>query len=103
MKEDFTKDFATGDSSTDDVQATLDVWVDGWSHSLNRVAFAVPDDEIEMNVDFKLEYNTNPKVTVPEAETIVDDIQAEIENLQDSFSDGDGDGESYLLDYGMSI
>lgn len=87
LKESFTDELDASESSLDDTtKATLDVWVDGWTHNLNKIVLtAKSEDEYEMNAEFKFKLNTNPSVTIPEAETTVDDIKAEIESALGDF------------------
>lgn len=94
LKSEFTN---SSDSSSSSSTATgsLDVWVDGWSHTLNKVTLSVKDDDnkTEVTLDVNTKFNNNPAVTIPTGATTVDDLKSEIEKIQQEMMS------SYMYDY----
>lgn len=89
MSSDLKKQVTSSDSSeTSTVTATgtLEVWVDGWSHTLNKVALNIKSDATELTSEFKTKFNNNPSVTIPKSETTFDDLKSEIEKIQQQFT-----------------
>lgn len=84
-KDDLKKSFidSTNESTSDDTvaDATFNVWVDGWTHELKKVAMSAKDDDGELNGEFKPVFNNNPSVTVPTGETTFDDLKSELESI----------------------
>lgn len=85
LKKEFT-DGSSSSSSSDKATATLEVWVDGWSHNLNKLSLSVKDSEAELTSEFKTKFNVNPTVTIPKGETTVDDLKSEITKLEQQFT-----------------
>lgn len=84
LKKSLTDSIEGQSSSTN--SGGLDVWVDGWSHNLNKVVFSNKDSNgTNFSVNLKTKFNTNPKVTIPEADTTFDDLKTYIEGLQQQF------------------
>lgn len=81
LKKEFT-DNVSSEESSDKSTGSLDVWVDGWSHNLNKISLNVKDDDTEVTGEFKMKFNNNPSVTIPKGETTVDDLKTEIQKIQ---------------------
>lgn len=73
-------------SGSNDPAPTIEVWVDGWSHNLNKVTMTSKTDSSEVNMEMLPKIGTNPKVTIPKSETSVDEVKNEIENIFQMFS-----------------
>lgn len=69
-------------SSSSDTTGTLDIWVDGWSHNLNKVLLTTKGRTSNMTLDMSMKLNTNPTVTLPKADTNFSDLKKEIEKIQ---------------------
>lgn len=82
LKDQLSSSSSSSDNTSDTTVSTLDVWVDGWSHYLNKVSLTAKDDSNELTSQFWTKFNNNPSVTIPEADTTVDDLQTEFEKLQ---------------------
>lgn len=75
-------DSSSSSSSSSKATGSLEVWVDGWSHNLKKFQLNVKDDETELTSEFKTTFNNNPAITLPKADTTVDDLKSEIEKIQ---------------------
>ena len=80
LKKEVTAD--SSGSSTEKSTGTLELWIDGWSHTLNKISLNMKSDSAELTSEFKTKFNNNPSVTIPKGETTVDDLKSEIENIQ---------------------
>lgn len=98
LKKEFTESSDT-DTSSDKATVTLDVWVDGWSHTLNKVSLSVKDDSTELSGEFKTKFNNNPSVTIPKGETTIDDLKSEIQNIQEQFTSNYNSSDLTTYDY----
>lgn len=85
LKKSFT-DSSSSSSSSSAPTPSIGVWVDGWSHELKKVSLSMKDDEAELTSEFKTKFNNNPSVTIPKADTTVDDLKSEIADLQQQFN-----------------
>lgn len=85
---DLKKELTDSSSSSSSSKATgsLEVWVDGWSHNLKKFQFNIKDSETELTSEFKTTFNNNPAVTLPKADTTVDDLKSEIQKIQDELT-----------------
>ena len=81
LKKSFTSDSTS--TSSDKSTGTIDVWVDGWSHNLNKVAVNLKSDTSELTSEFKTKFNNNPSVTIPKGETTFDDLKTEIQGIEE--------------------
>lgn len=82
LKKQLTDGATSEESSSSTATGTFDVWVDGWSHNLNKIAFSVKDDNTEMTGELYLKFNNNSAITVPTGETTVDELKTEIQKIQ---------------------
>lgn len=82
------RDAVSGDISSSDAAAgTIDLWIDGWSHTINKVALSSSLESGEgIKIEFTTKFNNNPTITVPKADTTFDDLKTEIEKLQQQFT-----------------
>ncbi len=87
LKKEFTDSTSDG-STADKATGSLEIWVDGWTHELNKVSLNIKDDEAELTSEFMTKFNNNPAVTIPKADTTVDDLKTEINRLQQQFTSG---------------
>lgn len=96
LKKDLT-DSSSSSSSDSTATGSLDVWVDGWSHTLNKVTLTVNDDKNKTDVvfDVNTKFNNNPSVTIPTGATTIDDLKTEIQKIQENMLS------SYSSDYSM--
>lgn len=92
-KEDLKKSMeksSPSSSSSSKTEGSVEIWVDGFSHNLNRVVVNVDGKEesgsVKTNIDVRTKFNTNPVVNMPKADTTLDDIKTEIEDLQEQLS-----------------
>jgi len=85
LKKEATSSMDTS-STTDKSTGSLDVWVDGWSHNLNKFSLNIKDSTTDLTSEFKTKFNNNPSVTIPKAETTVDDLKSEIQKIQDQLT-----------------
>lgn len=76
---------STKDPSTDQATYAVDVWVDGWSHDLKKVAYSVQSNGSDLTYEMLPKLNTNPTIEIPKGETSVQDLKTEIEKLQTQF------------------
>lgn len=77
-------DGTSGKSSTvEKSTGSIDVWIDAWSHTLNKVAINLKSSTTEVSGEFKMKYD-NPSVSMPKADTTVNDLKSEIQSLQES-------------------
>lgn len=85
---DLKKELTDSSSSSSSSKATgsLEVWVDGWSHNLKKFQLNIKDSETELTSEFKTTFNNNPAVTLPKADTTVDDLTSEIQKIQDELT-----------------
>jgi hypothetical protein len=74
------------ETSSTKATGSLDIWIDGWSHSLNKVSLNVKDETTEITTEIKTKFNNNPTVTIPKGETTIDDLKSEISSLQEQFA-----------------
>ncbi len=72
-------------SSTDATTGSIDVWVDGWSHNLNKISVNLKSSTTELSGEFKPKFNNNPSVTIPKGDTTFDDLKTEIQSIEDQF------------------
>lgn len=92
-KEDLKKNMeksSPSSNSSSKTEGSIEIWVDGFSHTLNRVVINVDSKEesgaMKMNLDMQTKFNTNPVVNMPKADTTLDDIKTEVEDLQKQIS-----------------
>jgi hypothetical protein len=85
LKSSFMSGF-TSTSTSDSTKSTgtIDLWVDGWSHNLNKFTVNIKSDATELTAEVKTKLNSNPTVTIPKGETTFDDLKSEIEKIQQS-------------------
>lgn len=88
LKKQFT-DSSSSSSSSDKATGTLELWIDGWSHNLNKFSLTMKSDGTELTSEFKTKFNNNPSVTIPKGETTVDDLKTEIKKLQQQSTSSD--------------
>lgn len=79
----------TRNDSTDSSKVTsekTEVWVNRWSHTLQKLSTDVTDDGTNTKLDVKFDYGKKPAVEVPQGATPLKDVMKEIEALmpQDS-------------------
>lgn len=73
-------------AGTGDEQPTVNVWIDSWTHTLNKISLSAEDDTSTMDIEMRVKFNTNPTVTIPSDYMTVDELKTEIEKVQDEFS-----------------
>ena len=78
-------DIASGNDTTPSSDVYIDLWIDGWSHTMNKIALSGNDSDVEMAMEFTTKFNNNPTVTIPKADTTFNDLKAEIEKIQQQF------------------
>lgn len=68
---------------------SYEVWVHPWSHEITKVRVTADDTDAKTSASFEVlpKFNTNPTVTMPPAETTVDELMGEIQKLQEQMSD----------------
>ena len=70
--------------STGETTPKLEIWVDKWSHKVNKIKMSQDQDGTAINLVMYPTYNDNQKVTVPAADTQFKDIQKEMQTIQES-------------------
>ena len=82
LKKSMEKESTSTSSSSEPESYSFDIWVDGFSHNINKFSVVAKDKSSEMTTEFKTKFNNNPSVTIPKGETSMDDIKKEIEDIQ---------------------
>lgn len=98
LKKEFSARQSSSSNSSDKTAITFEVWVDGWSHNLNKISFGIKNEEGELSSDFRMKFNNNPVITIPKADTTVDDLKTEIKRLQSQLASPSYDSSSSLYD-----
>lgn len=74
-------------TTTNEKQQTYELWVGTWSHEITR--FSISNSNATSGTTQQLtllpKINTNPQITMPTADTTIDDIKSEIETLTQQF------------------
>lgn len=73
-------------SSEDKSEAKVVLWVDMWSHKPTKVSISGQDDTSRSTFDSLIDLGNNPVIDIPKADTTVDDIKDEIEQIQGELS-----------------
>lgn len=62
----------------------FDIWVNGWSQEINKVEFGIKSDDGKSSAkaEIRTKFNNRPAVTIPEADTTIDELKSDIEGLQ---------------------
>ena len=68
------------------VAPKIELWVDKWSHKVNKVVFTQDEDGTMMKLTAVLGYNDNQAVDTPKADTQFKDLKSDKEALQEQFS-----------------
>lgn len=105
MKKLFTEDFVDESTPAEEVKVVLDVWVDAWTHAMNKVTLSSEDkDGSKLTADFTMAWDKGAKATIPTADTTVDDIRTEIESITQEYeSMYDEYYDSYGSAYGLDM
>lgn len=72
------------DTTTGDVKYEL--WVDKWSHKINKIMMTTDTDGTAVKLTATMTYNDAQKVDTPKADTQFKDLKTEIESLQEQVS-----------------
>lgn len=82
------RELINDEAATDDTNAeeNVEIWIDMWSHELTKVKLSASnkDDGLDIVADANLRFNTNPSVTIPVADTTVDDLREEAEKIENA-------------------
>lgn len=85
LKKSFTDSFNEASDQESKTTGSIEVWVDGWTHTLKKVTVTSKDDTTDVVIEVKPVFNTNPSVTIPAGQTTVDDLKSEIQNILSGF------------------
>ena len=100
MRKELIDGLSTGTPSDNAKNATFEVWVDGWSHELKKVSLNIKDEQGELTSEFNTRFNNNPSVTIPKADTTINDLRNEIKDIQrqlsPSYRDSDAAQDYYV-------
>lgn len=74
-------------TSDEKQQVTYDIWIGTWSHELIKLSASHSDavSGTTQQLTLQPKINTNPQITIPTADTTIDDIKTEIETLTQQF------------------
>lgn len=93
---------ASGADTTSSDNVHIDLWIDGWSHTMNKVALNNKGSNAELSAEFTTKFNNNPTVTIPTADTTFNDLKAEIEKIEQQFMSAYSYPAGYEDDYSTS-
>ncbi len=74
------------DKKDDTKTPRIEVWIDKWSHKINKMMVVQEDNGTTVQMTTVINYNNSQKVDVPKADTQFKDLKSEIEKLQQDFS-----------------
>lgn len=89
--------------------AKVELWVDTFSHKPTKVKITSNEKSTTFSSETKINLGSTPSISIPKADTTVDDLKAEMTKIEESFMSSFGDG-SYTTEdsfdttvLGMSI
>ena len=75
------------DDSSDKSDSRFEVWVDRWSHQFTKFNLTGKDDEGDTALLFEQKFNQTVSVTVPKDALSLSELKADIEKIQQDYTD----------------
>lgn len=72
--------------TTTSSNTTVNVWIDSWTHTLNKIAVTAEDGTSSAQMEMRAKFDTKPTISMPQDYMTVDELKAEIEKIQQELS-----------------
>lgn len=81
MRASFTNSFVDDELTSTTAKPKLELWVDPWSHNLNKAKLTTTEDTQSATVELKFALNATPSITIPKAQTTYSELKSMMGNV----------------------